>query len=376
MHFAQKYVRLQRGLGHCERGVIHEADICEYKDAVSASWDASFVQLGAGKLDAELDFLIGPGFSLYRESWCQRLHLVGTLLPGMIAIGIPAQQRRETRWWGFTAPSDCIPIARSTSELNLVAAANEAITVLTMREVDFLEIFERLTGLPRREFPEQGHFLQVKAGAAQRVLDFWNSVLAKTSALDTCEWGVADLVAPLLDALELAVIPHRLEVRKSALVERLLRIAEASDFKASVPEISRESNVSRRTIEYVFRDLLGESPRAYFTARRMNLCQQELAAASREETTVATIAIKYGFCELGRFAALYRRYFGELPSSTLRQTRGLVDFNVHPHLDGTIEGSSRVPGFARAANSSRLIEEECTPVPNRFVSLADTHTKG
>jgi len=325
MHFAQKTINLQHGLSASERGFIQGADICEYQSAVGASWDALFVQLGAGALEAGIEYLAGEGFTLYRESWQQRLHLVGTLLPGMIAFGIPAGTGQGTRWWGQSLPPARIPIARSTVELNLAAGAKEAITVLTMREEDFLGIFERLTGLPSSAFPGKGHFLALNPGAQRQLLEFWNSVLARTATVDRCEWSVVDLIAPLLDALELPVLPHRIESPKSALLGRLMGIAEASDFLATVPEISLKLGVSRRTIEYVFQELIGESPRAYFTARRLNLCRQELAGASQGETTVAVVAIKYGFHELGRFASVYRRYFGELPSITLRRNRGLVE---------------------------------------------------
>lgn len=342
MHFAQKQVGLQHGLIQSVRGTLLGADICEYKDAVSASWDASFVQLSAGNLDANIEFLAGDDFVLYRESWHQQLHLVGTLLPGMIAIGIPAGTGHDTRWWGQTISTTCIPIARSTDELNLVTGTNEAITVLTMSEQDFLRIFERLTGLHQCDFPGGGHFLVVKTDAVQRIRHFWNSVLAHTLVMDVCAWSVVDLLAPLLDALEMPVISHHVEAPKAALLDRIMRIAEASEFRASVPEISLALNVSRRTIEYVFQDLMGESPRAYFTLRRLNFCKQELLEASHGETTVAAIATKHGFYELGRFASVYRHYFGELPSNTLRRARGLVAVGVQPIAGRTIQDTPSV----------------------------------
>jgi transcriptional regulator GlxA family with amidase domain len=99
-----------------------------------------------------------------------------------------------------------------------------------------------------------------------------------------------------------------------------MRVAEASNFRASVSEISLELNVSRRTIEHVFRDLMGESPWAYFTLRRLNLCKQALMEANHRETSVTIIATGFGFYELGRFASYYHRHFGELPSQTLRRS--------------------------------------------------------
>ncbi|MEZ5572806.1 MAG: helix-turn-helix domain-containing protein [Halioglobus sp.] len=311
-----------------ERGSILGADICEYKAAVSAYWDASFIQLGAGALDAGIEYLVGDNFTLYRDNWHQRLHLVGTLLPGMIAFGISSRAGQGTRWWGQSLSPGCIPIGRSNDEMNLVAGANEGMTVLTMREGDFLRIFEHLTGLASSDFPGEGRFLELNPGAERQLLKFWNSVLAQTSTMDRCEWQLVDLVAPLLAALELPVLRNDMQSPKAALLNRLMHIAETTDFQATVPEISQKLGVSRRSIEYLFHDLIGESPRAYFIARRLSLCKQELAEAGQGEITVAAVAIKHGFYELGRFASVYRRYFGELPSITLRRNPVLVTLGM------------------------------------------------
>src|SRR5262249_52693524 len=40
----------------------------------------------------------------------------------------------------------------------------------------------------------------------------------------------------------------------------------------------------------------------------------------RDPTSISAIARRFGFGELGRFAATYRALYGELPSGTLRRT--------------------------------------------------------
>ena len=44
-------------------------------------------------------------------------------------------------------------------------------------------------------------------------------------------------------------------------------------------------------------------------------------AATAQDESVADILTRHGIWEFGRFAARYRRHFGELPSQTLRRTR-------------------------------------------------------
>lgn len=45
--------------------------------------------------------------------------------------------------------------------------------------------------------------------------------------------------------------------------------------------------------------------------------QRELLMADSHSTTVTDIAMRFGFCHLGQFAADYRKAFQELPSETL-----------------------------------------------------------
>jgi AraC-like DNA-binding protein len=50
----------------------------------------------------------------------------------------------------------------------------------------------------------------------------------------------------------------------------------------------------------------------------MHLARRALRQADPLATTVTVIATEHGFWDLGRFAAVYRKLFGELPSETLR----------------------------------------------------------
>lgn len=72
-----------------------------------------------------------------------------------------------------------------------------------------------------------------------------------------------------------------------------------------------------RTLERHFREFLGTTPLGWTRRMRLARARQELLNAGSEDT-VTNIALSNGFTQLGRFAAEYRRAFGELPSSTTR----------------------------------------------------------
>ena len=56
--------------------------------------------------------------------------------------------------------------------------------------------------------------------------------------------------------------------------------------------------------------------------RELHGIRRILCARAPLDGTVADVLTRHGIWEFGRFAARYRRQFGELPSETLRRARG------------------------------------------------------
>ena len=88
------------------------------------------------------------------------------------------------------------------------------------------------------------------------------------------------------------------------------------------------AGVRPRTLEAHFKQFLGTTPLGWVRSARLARARQELLNAT-PQATVTHAALASGFSELGRFAAEYRRAFGEQPSQTLRRARrsilGTVD---------------------------------------------------
>ncbi len=88
-----------------------------------------------------------------------------------------------------------------------------------------------------------------------------------------------------------------------------------------LPDLSSVLHVPQRTLRNYCAEVLGVSPSRYARLRRLNLVRAALRHADPATARVETIASRYGFGELGRFAAAYRTAFGETPSTTLRGDR-------------------------------------------------------
>lgn len=75
------------------------------------------------------------------------------------------------------------------------------------------------------------------------------------------------------------------------------------------------SGVPGRTLYQHFQDFVGTTPMGYVKKARYERARDDLEMLNGEGT-VTEIAGRWGFSHLGRFAAEYRRRFGELPSVT------------------------------------------------------------
>lgn len=79
-------------------------------------------------------------------------------------------------------------------------------------------------------------------------------------------------------------------------------------------------NVSRRELEYAFRDAFDVSPGDYFRKLRLNAVYRELRRLPfKLSGSITEVALTHGITHLGRFPAQYRELFGERPSETLRR---------------------------------------------------------
>src|SRR5215470_946168 len=105
-------------------------------------------------------------------------------------------------------------------------------------------------------------------------------------------------------------------------------LAQALDWLDARPDepvrldaIAAVAGVRPRTLEAHFRLYLGAAPLGWVRRMRLQRARQQLLGAS-DEASVTRVAVANGFGQLGRFAAQYRRQFGELPSDTLKAARG------------------------------------------------------
>ena len=88
-------------------------------------------------------------------------------------------------------------------------------------------------------------------------------------------------------------------------------------------DLCRYAHVQARSLEYGFREITGLSPIAYVKSLRLNAVRRRLSRTDSAEHSITEIALDHGFWHLSQFAADYRKFFGETPTSTRQRARAL-----------------------------------------------------
>ena len=123
--------------------------------------------------------------------------------------------------------------------------------------------------------------------------------------------------------------------RHREIVARFEAVARANVGKlAQFADLCRAAGVSPRSLSRAFQTAADTTPYRFVQTLRLTAVRQALLARTEDET-VTDVATRFGFHELGRFAALYRDAFGESPSETKRRNApdDHVSSDDHPSVD-------------------------------------------
>jgi len=104
---------------------------------------------------------------------------------------------------------------------------------------------------------------------------------------------------------------------RRAVVERAEAYIRAHfDGPVPISRLCHVTGVSERGLRNAFYGVHGMGPKRWMLTERLMHTQVALRA-SQSATTVTAVATDFGFYQLGRFAAIYKKTFGEAPSETL-----------------------------------------------------------
>ena len=103
----------------------------------------------------------------------------------------------------------------------------------------------------------------------------------------------------------------------SAVVRRAEKFMEANiDRRIGISDVAADCDCSRTKLFQAFQRERDWTPLQFLVRRRMQRARRRLLAPCKG-MTVTSIALESGYVNLSRFAAEYRKAYGETPSATL-----------------------------------------------------------
>jgi AraC family ethanolamine operon transcriptional activator len=289
-------------------------------------WDACFRQLTAGPLSARVQILAGPGCMAMKAEISQSLHQSGRRRPGYLTFGLPHATSGEFRWCGSPGIGGEILNFNQESGFDGTTSRGFSGCTLSFRS-KMLEELAEIMGLPfdpgdfalrpgvLRTRGSETAALQRRMAAAFASMSMGQDPDEELGALFHTEAAASILrllYGPASKRSGVGAI-----VRRSALNKALEILATPEHLPITVAELCRRVDASAPTLYRAFQEEFGVGTKEYIQSRVLAGVRADLIAAA-PGTQVNDIANSWGLWHMGRFAADYRRQFGELPSETLR----------------------------------------------------------
>lgn len=313
-------------------GEIHSEDLV-FVEATSSPWDLMITPIGNARFGHWKQYLVTPSVVLYREWYASPVRFRGLSPAGMLGLSLPLRLGDRSVYWDSRLRNNALP-ATLPGGVDAVYDRDQS-ALMVFIALDLLHEKLPPPQVERMKDAARSRFVTSPPDRTQALAAWLIGILAQTKRnpglLDDAKSVHRfedELLARLADVFESGVQagrrPHTSQRRRG--LERALGILRDAELSTlSVPALCKAANVSQRTLEYAFRETFDLTPLGFLRLRRFHDARRQLMLSNPAQATVAQIAHADGFFQLGRFAEIYSRLFGELPSETLRRAPPAIE---------------------------------------------------
>lgn len=293
------------------------------------SWDADFRQIERGRFKARLSQYISKNFQLTRARFNRSLDQKGSPPKGLWTFAIAAASDMPLIFKSREIGPNDIMLYPPGSEICAISRPGFHILTFSTSE-NFLESISEKHGHP--EFGKQCKGVDIFTCKKEDItiirhilIRIFSEMQKKDFQIENCH-GKLDRIHNIPKAILSAIYSrkksfsthHQNKLRDGAFKQAIACIEAHAGDPLTVKGLVRSTGVSERTLEYVFRERLGLSPKAYIRTFRLNRVRRDLIRSNPSAVKIADIANIWGFWHMGQFASDYEALFGELPSETLK----------------------------------------------------------
>lgn len=293
-------------------------------------WNQTYDQISSGSFHGTLSEVWIGNMQIFREVTTQAVIEQGQAWPRARLFGLPMALKGEGSFCDRPLRDDSLFSFGPGREFSLRSPKDFDVVGIAIPEDAYQQVVASLTEAgSKRMLPDDPTVMRCLSGLTElRVfLDSLFEVLEENPAMlshPTVQKTVCSaLMGHLCDSLQSASdMPPPLasyHARKAMVEEASAYVLKHLHDTVTIAELCSALNVSRRTMQYCFQEVLNTNPIQYLRAIRLNNVRRELREASPATKQVQDVAARWGFWHLSHFARDYRAMFGELPSDTLRK---------------------------------------------------------
>jgi AraC family ethanolamine operon transcriptional activator len=297
--------------------------------ATVRGWNLDWTQLKSGRFRGELlqlafgDFLFTHG--RFNLPFRQR----DRAPKGLWTFALMTDMSSPALWRNREIADETVMILPPDSEGDVVSRPGYDVYTLSFTE-KVLSDTSRIAGLrDPQALTKGGRSLvcdrQKLRGLCRKTFQIINE-LAKTPSISLnsrlghyMEFEISRRLLYALASSRPAAPPPPARLRDRAVSRAVAFIEENPEEPITLRDLCSVTGASERTLRYGFLERYGVSPKAYLLGFRLNGVRRDLRRADPASVKVIDIANNWGFWHMGKFAADYRKLFGELPSQTMNR---------------------------------------------------------
>ena len=315
---------------------LHTHDIDHQAEKLQ-QWDQSYVQLSPGRFEGQLIETWFGDIHFFREITNQVIHERGCSRSGTRTFCVPLAMKgsavfRGTDWQAdmcATLGGDAEFDLRTASRLDVIAISFDACRLAEIAcesGIDPARLERWLSSSCTVRLPaERVDDLRRMLLEVAVLIDGQSALLRNPGVFASIEAAIYEAFLRLMaDSVEVCR-PSASYLNRRRLVNRAIDLVAAHpDALLTVRDLCRLLQVSRRTLQLHFEDVLQVSPLQYLRAFRLSRVRA-LLLAEGGQLRIQDAAARWGFWHLSQFARDYKRLFDELPSETSIMARRGVE---------------------------------------------------
>lgn len=304
-------------------------------------WDSDFRQLSNEKFKSKILQVVTGSILISDVYFGCHVEVKGSTPPGMRTFSVQGEDSPEQLWFGHIVNKDDLLIFPTNGEVEAFTRTRFDVATISIPNDLLAEFFYRngVDNISKIFGPEE--IIKKTSKLNMNKLRYLIKQLKQTiyvsqtrhsadfSALNSgLEYQILQLIFNIMieDFFQKnKLLNHQFCKSNPQKLRMLIDYIHTNDCEQlRMEQLVHVAQVSERTLQYLFKQELGMSPKAYLKGQKLYKVHKILWNSKQPDTEIRDIANQFGFWHMGQFAADYRKVFGELPSATLKRTGTVI----------------------------------------------------